>query len=254
MLLNVTRPQIARANFYRLLDSKMNNPKFCFDFHPCNKAAIGQKYAACFFLRAIFKRNFLSKKPFNVHFTNYKTSYNHSLEDILNEKNLPNFIDLRIDHIGDDLVSKDQKLIIVTKAENLKPIYFDFNANYLLPLYINNDYVNSMSTDYYFRNFSNKSNVEFVNVPTKELISAETPLNFSFYYFVLQSLKDGLNLDDSIKNAFYSLIKYTHSYNEFKANGGREQIYTIQSGYKFEPGQTKKMRFKHFDNFESELL
>lgn len=200
MFLHFNNPKLASRNLYRLLDSKLNNPKFCIDFYPCRLVRKGVKNLTLSNLIYLFKHNFLSCNPFNLYFTNYQHDYDQILRNILYQRNLPSFVDLKFDETAyDELSSENQKLIIIIK-DAAKPIYFDYQANYLLPLFMGRKSRAIIeSQKYYVERFLNRPNVEFVYVPLD--FDKKVNVNFQFTYYLLYYLKKGLNIEESFGNA-----------------------------------------------------
>ena len=246
MFIELNPTQLETRNFYRLMEAKMYNPKFCLDFFPCNLSSYNHQSLIFFYLRHVFKRNYLSASPLNVFLTNYSKVHDEHLKEILSERDAaPNFLDIRIDHLGDDLSSNDKKLIVIVKqAKN--ELYYDHKANYILPMFINNDHLNYKAQNYYIDQLANKPNVEFVHVPSEQHIEEKSPLNFAFYYFVFDLLKSGLTLKESIQNGFDIFKKFTDEMRD-------RDVHSAKMITMHPLNKQKKFHFKQFDNLEDEL-
>ena len=207
MFLNKHNSSLASFNFYRLLDSKMNGSKFLFDFYPVNQIDFNEdkkNLKKLKRLNTIFLRNFRSKLPFNLFFTNYKRSHDQHFKKFVDEKRkLPNFIDF-LDCLDDKSIDNDKKLIIILKQSG-REIFYDSQANYILPLFMNDRKIDSDAQKYYINKFINRQNCEFVHVDTDlvKALTGEHQLTYDFYFYLLDSLKNNLDYKDAIQKAFY---------------------------------------------------
>ena len=235
-----------KRNFYRLLDSKLNEPKLYLDFYPCIIGSMQFIHKAFNQLNYAIKTNLIETKPFNIYFTNFINQFDELIDSvILKDMNkLPNFIDFKNDQA--DVRFSKEKLIIVTR-NGVKPLYYDPKANYLIPVYVNNDTINMRSQGYYSKEFAYRPNVEFVCYPDN-LVDGEIEFNVLFYFLLLKNLKQGLNLTDSLTKTYYHSNKFNFVFNkhyEWKKQVRNEAFYLEKQ---------KKYRFKYFDNIESELM
>lgn len=200
MFPNLSNAQLSWSRFYRLLDAKMNSPKLCFDFSPIHQKSELQKRRAFFNLQIIFSENYKSKTPFDLTFTNYRNEYNSDLRQVLIERALPHFVDLRFDEFGDDLFSENRKLIVLLRNAEKTIEEFDHTANYLLPLILARDDQQASDESDLVHRLSEVPNVELVCVQPKEDLLGRH-LNFIFYYQLLVSLREGLDMRQSVKKA-----------------------------------------------------
>lgn len=202
MFPNLSNSQLAWSRFHRLLDAKMHNPKLCFDFSPIHQKSDLQKKQAFFNLQLVFSDNYKSKTPFNLSFTNYRDEYNWALRQILVERTLPHFVDLR-NEFGDDLFSENRKLIVLLRSAGKTIERFDHTANYLLPLIGAKDHLDTRYESDLIKRLIGAPNVELVCARSwkDDLLGNGRDLNFMFHYQLLVLLRDGLCVRDSLRKA-----------------------------------------------------
>ena len=237
-----------RANFYRLLDAKMHNPTVFFDFRPANVGYTNRRLVFTN-LNFIVRLNLGSRRPFSFTFLNYQPLWNTWLEPTMSTQ--PNFIDTHANWSSTAFTHKDRKLIILMSPAD-KPLEllsgFDCEANYLIPLYTDSRSTNLAIQEHYIAEYNGKPNVKLVYVPIEGLVRDQFGFDFSFYYFTLLALKDGLSLRNSINHGYLCMNKGIQAYKE-------AEIAKFKSGKPFRlPMRAKRFPFKHFDNLEDELL
>ena len=179
----------------------MNRPKLCFDFSSLHLKSARQKCQAFYDLRNVFAHNYKSRTPFNLCFTNYRREYDLPLRQILLDRKLPHFVDLRIDEFGDDLFTKNQKLIVIMKDADKTIERFDHTANYLVPVTVGKENPMSYPHDFIER-LTDAPNVELVCLPFKDdLLGTKKRTNLLLHYRLLVSLQNGSHPEESLVKA-----------------------------------------------------
>lgn len=241
--------RVRHANFYRLLDAKMHQPTVFFDFRPANVGHINTKLIFSN-LNFLVPLNLTSRRPFSFTFLNYQPIWNNPLEPILRLQ--PNFIDLHPNRSSTEFVYKNRKLIILMgrTEKPLQPLSgFDWQANYLIPLYTNDRPTNLTIQQHYISEYEAKPNVELVYVPIEGVLRDRYGFDFSFYYYTLLALRDGLSLRESINQGFQRMNNGLQVYKQAEFDHRK----SATSNYRFQ-NYVKKMPFKQFDSLEDELL
>lgn len=250
------KTNLHKGNYYNLLESKIYKPKFCLDLYPSNICDPSLRDITLLFFKKVFQRNLISKLPFNFYLTSYKSEeYDTFLKSTFREylgyeSNIPTFVDLDREYIGPKLIDDKKKLIVITRNSN-KSLYFDEQANYVLPFFVDKDDLNANAEQFYIDVHRKRSdNVDFVSVPIGDFIDQDKnfTLNFAFEYYVIDSLKNGLNLKESIQNAFFNYNKMSIEIRALLSENRPSRPNTTHY-----QGAVKKLAFKHFDNLEKEL-